>query len=287
MNFLAKASAYFELIKPRITFLVVLTTAAGYYLAPRTLFDWGLFTHALFGTGLIAGGTAVLNQVMEVENDGLMRRTAHRPLPSKRVSFLGAVVFGLILVLIATFYLGILVNPLTAGLGFLTCVIYLALYTPLKTRTSLCTTIGAISGAMPPLMGWAAAAGSLDLQAWLLFAILFLWQYPHFLAIAWVYREDYQRGGFRMLPLLDRDGKRTGIQVVAFNLALLGISAFPAFSGLAGMAYLGASILLGTAFLWCGVLLAQSRSRPSAKRLLRASVLYLPLLLVVLVADKV
>jgi protoheme IX farnesyltransferase len=136
-------------------------------------------------------------------------------------------------------------------------------------------------------MGWAAAAGSLDLQAWLLFAILFLWQYPHFLAIAWVYREDYQRGGFRMLPLLDRDGKRTGIQVVAFNLALLGISAFPAFSGLAGMAYLGASILLGTAFLWCGVLLAQSRSRPSAKRLLRASVLYLPLLLVVLVADKV
>lgn len=282
-----KSAAYLELTKPRITALVVCTTAAGFYLGGSSPFDLWILIHALLGTGLVAGGTSVLNQVLEKENDGRMRRTSMRPLPSERVGVLPATFFGLVLIGLATAYLAIKVNGLTASLGFLTAAIYLLIYTPLKTRSSICTTVGAIPGAIPPLMGWAAARGHLDSDAWLLFLILFLWQFPHFLSIAWVYRDDYERGGFRMLPLMDRDGSRTARRVVIFNLALLVLSAVPTLVGLTGSSYLAGAILLGAGFLWFGFSLARTRSSLSARHLLRASVLYLPLLLVLMVVDKV
>lgn len=280
------SGAYLELTKPRITALVVCTTAAGFYLAGSSPFDGWELLHALLGTGMVAGGTSVLNQVLERENDGRMRRTASRPLPSERAETLPAATFGLLLIVLATAYLAVMVNVLTAFLGFLTAAIYLLIYTPLKTRSSLCTTVGAVPGAIPPLMGWAAARGHLDAEAWLLFLILFLWQFPHFLAIAWVYREDYQRGGFRMLPLTDTDGTRTARRVVISNLALLVMSAIPTLVGLTGISYLAGAVLLGGVFLWFGYFLARTRSLRSARYLLRASVLYLPLLLVLMVVDK-
>jgi protoheme IX farnesyltransferase len=278
---------YLELTKPRVTTLVVLTTAAGFYLGSLGAFDWILFLHVVLGTAFVAGGTAVVNQVMEQVNDGRMRRTARRPLPAGRVASIQALVFGLVLVLGGTVYLGWVVNLLTASIGFITSFVYLLAYTPLKTRTPWCTTIGAFSGATPPVMGWTAIRGELGIEAWLLFLILFFWQFPHFLAIAWVYKEDYERGGFRMLPLLDHDGKKTGFRVVTFNLALLCASIVPTFVGLAGGWYLAGAVIVGVAYLWYGVGLARFRTHPSARRLLRCSVLYLPVLLILMVADKV
>ncbi len=284
---LSWVNSYVELTKPRVSALVVMTTAAGFYLASAGRLDWLLLFHTLFGTALLAAGTAVLNQFLERENDALMRRTARRPLPAKKLEPTNAMVFGLVLIACGGLYLGLLVNPLTAFLGCLTTVVYLLAYTPLKTRTSFCTTVGAFPGAMPPLMGWAAASGGLNLNAWILFGILFLWQFPHFLSIAWIYRDDYERGGFKMLPLFDREGKRTGFRVVAFTAALLLVSVAPFFTDLAGAIYLLAAVGLGLGFLWTGLLLARNRSRISAKLLLRASVIYLPLLLVVMIADKI
>ncbi len=284
---LSWVNSYVELTKPRVSSLVVMTTAAGFYLASPGRLDWLLLFHTLLGTALLAAGTAVLNQFLERENDALMHRTARRPLPAKKLEPLNAMVFGLVLIAIGGLYLGLLANPLTAFLGCLTTVVYLLAYTPLKTRTALCTTVGAFPGAMPPLMGWAAASGGLDLNAWILFGILFLWQFPHFLSIAWIYRDDYERGGFKMLPLFDREGKRTGFRVVAFTVALLLVSVVPFFTDLAGAIYLLAAVGLGLGFLWTGLLLARNRSRISAKLLLRASVIYLPLLLVVMIADKI
>ncbi len=279
-------ASYLELTKPRVSTLVVMTTAAGFYLGSGARFDWMLLFHTLCGTALLAAGTAVLNQFLERDNDGRMHRTAGRPLPSKRLEPVNAMVFGLALIAVGGLQLGFLANPLTAFLGCLTTLVYLLAYTPLKTRTALCTTVGAFPGAMPPLMGWAAARGQLDLNGWILFAILFLWQFPHFLAIAWIYREDYQRGGFKMLPLHDREGKRTGLRVAAFSAALLLVSLAPFFTDLAGTVYLAAALGLGAAFLWAGVLLARTRSRVNAKIMLRVSVIYLPLLLGAMIADK-
>lgn len=279
--------SYFELTKPRVSSLVVMTTAAGFYLASPGRLNWLLFFHTLFGTSLLAGGTAVLNQFLERDSDALMRRTSRRPLPAKKLEPLNAMMFGLVLVAAGGVYLGFLANPLTAFLGCLTTAIYLLAYTPLKTRTAFCTTVGAFPGAIPPLMGWAAASGGLNLNAWILFGILFLWQFPHFLSIAWIYRDDYERGGYKMLPLFDKEGKRTGFRVVAFTAALTLVSVAPFFTDLAGAIYLFVATGLGLGFLWAGLVLARNRSRISAKLLLRVSVIYLPLLLVVMIADKV
>ncbi len=277
---------YWELTKPRITSMVLLTTAAGFYLGSVGSVRWGLLLAAILGTMLVAAGTAVLNQYLERDNDGRMRRTAQRPLPSGRLGAPAALAFGSACCAGGVLYLALSTNLLTSLLAGATALVYLAVYTPLKTRTVWCTTVGALPGAAPPLIGWAAARGSLDAGAWVLFAILFLWQYPHFLAIAWVYREDYRLGGFKMLPLADPEGRRTAAQVLVFGLLLwvITLTAYPA--GLAGGWYLAGAALLGAGFLWTCLHLARGRGREDARVVLRTSVLYLPLLLLLLVVDK-
>lgn len=203
VNLREKAAAYFELTKPRIAFMLVLTAAAGFYLGSASGFDWGLFINSMVGIALLAFGVATLNQFIERNIDGFMERTAKRPLPSGRLSGAEALVFGVLLCLIAEIYLAFLVNPLTAVLGLTVIIGYVLLYTPLKTRTSASTAIGAFPGAMPPLMGWTAASNEITLGAWILFAMLFLWQFPHFLAIAWMYREQYKKAGILMLPVVE------------------------------------------------------------------------------------
>lgn len=286
-KFMGKVSAYLELTKPRVNSLVVLTSAIGFCLASSGDPNLLRLVHLLLGTSLLGGGTAVLNQFLERESDGKMHRTRNRPLPSGRLSAFQAMVFGSVLIVVGALYLGILAHPLSALLGCSTAAIYLLIYTPLKTRTTICTTVGAIPGALPPLIGWAAASGELNFHALLLFAILFSWQYPHFLAISWIYKEDYMRGGVVMLPLFDPDGKRTTRHIVIFSIILLILSIIPATSGLSGKIYLVGAILLGVMFLGFGVGSAFSRSTSSARYVLRASVVYLPLLLILMIVDKV
>jgi heme o synthase len=285
-QWLPNIAAYFELTKPRVTLLVVLTAAAGFYLASPGQPDLLLLLHMSLGTTLLSAGTAVLNQFLEREADGRMHRTRNRPLPSGRLNAFPAMVFGTALIVGGTLHLDLFTNHLAALLGFSTCVIYLFVYTPLKPRTALCTTVGAIPGALPPLIGWAAARGELDFHAVLLFAILFSWQFPHFLAISWIYKEDYERGGFIMLPSFDPDGVRTARRILFFSFLLLVLSIIPAVSGLTGALYLGGALLLGLTFLAFGLKATVSRSRASVRYLLRASVVYLPLLLILMVIDK-
>lgn len=284
---LSLISAYLELTKPRVTFLVVLTTAAGFYLASSGVFNYVLFFHALFGTALLAGGTAGLNQYMERDLDAKMRRTAHRPLPSGRIDPAEGLVFAMALVFAGTVYLIWQTNPLTVVLGWLTCAVYLLMYTPLKTRTEHCTFVGAFPGAWPPLMGWAAASGTLNWDALILFGILFTWQFPHFHAISWVYRDDYRRGGFLMLPLARNGEKRTSRQILAYTFSLLLISFLPVWTGLSGYLYLIGAVILGMGLTRYSIRVAATPSQVAARQLLRASVVYLPLLLILMVIDKV
>lgn len=282
----ARVAAYIELTKPRITFLIVLTAAAGFCLGSRGAVNYLTFTHAMFGIALLSSGIATLNQFMERDLDGLMRRTEARPLPSGRLLPFEALWFGITLTLAAELYLALSVNLLTAILGLTVIAGYLFLYTPLKTRTSLSTAVGAFPGAMPPLIGWAAARGEVDVAAWVLFAILFLWQFPHFLAIAWMYREDYGRAGIRMLPVVEPDGRVTGQQIILYALMLLPVSLLPAFLGISGRFYLVAALALGLLFLCSSVRAALSKSNQHARQLLLASVLYLPLLFGVMVLNR-
>ena len=281
-----RAAAYLELTKPRITFLIVLTSAAGFALGSRGAVNYAQLAHALIGIALLSSGIATLNQFIERDLDGLMRRTADRPLPSGRLFPFEALWFGISLTLMAEAYLAVFVNPLTALLGLTVIAGYLFVYTPLKTRTSLSTALGAFPGAMPPLMGWAAARGEIDVAAWVLFAILFLWQFPHFLAIAWMYREDYGRAGIRMLPVVEPDGRVTGQQIIAYSLMLVPVSLLPFVLGLSGRIYLVAAAVLGLLFLACSVRAALSKSNQHARQLLLASVLYLPLLFGVMVLNR-
>ena len=281
-----RLAAYLELTKPRITFLIVLTAAAGFCLGAQGRFDYIVLTHAMIGVALLSSGIATLNQYMERSLDGLMRRTATRPLPSGKLIPLEAFAFGAGLTLAAEAYLALLVNPLTAMLGLLVVAGYLFLYTPLKTRTSLSTAVGAFPGAMPPLIGWVAARGELSAEAWVLFAILFLWQFPHFLAIAWMYREDYEQAGILMLPVIEPEGRVTGQQIVAYTLLLLPVSLLPAMIGMSGMLYFYGALVLGLLFLYSSVRAAFSKSRQQARRLLLASVLYLPLLFTLMVINS-
>jgi heme o synthase len=279
-----KASAYFELTKPRIAFMLVLTSAAGFYLGMKA-FDLWLFVHSMVGITLLAFGVATLNQFIERKIDKLMDRTANRPLPSARLSGNEALIFGSLLCLISEVYLYFLVNPLTAILGLTVIVGYVLLYTPLKTRTSASTAIGAIPGAMPPLMGWTSAANEISLPALALFALLFLWQFPHFLAIAWLYREQYKKAGILMLPVVEPSGRMTARQIVLFAAMLLPISLAPFFVGLTGFIYLIGASLLGIWFLYESIKTAREKSDKSAKRLLLVSVLYLPLIFGLMVVN--
>jgi protoheme IX farnesyltransferase len=281
-----RMSAYVELTKPRITFLIVLTSAAGFCLGAKGGIDYIRFAHAMLGVALLSSGIATLNQYMERDLDGLMRRTQLRPLPTGRLAPLEALIFGAGLTLIAEVYLALLVNPLTALLGLTVVAGYLFMYTPLKTRTTLSTAVGAFPGAMPPLIGWTAASGEMTIGSWVLFAILFLWQFPHFLAIAWMYREDYARAGIIMLPVVEPEGRITGQQIVAYTLMLLPVSLIPTFIGISGRIYFYGAIILGLLFLFSSITAALSKSRQQARRLLLASVLYLPLLFGLMVLNQ-
>ena len=282
-----RSSAFLELTKPRIVSLVLITTCVGFYLASLGVADYRLLLHTLLGTALAAGGTLALNQLLEREADAKMRRTKLRPLPDGRVQPIEAFVFGALITIAGLVYLAWTVN--LAGTAVTTAIVisYLAVYTPLKKTTSLCTLIGAVPGALPPVIGWAAVRGSIDLEAWVLFAIMFLWQMPHSLAIAWLYRDDYARAGFQLLPVINPDGKSTGRQVTSHCLALLAVGLLPTLIGLAGPIYFCVAFVLGSLFLWYSVRLALVRSLESARHLLFASLIYLPVLLAVMAFDKV
>jgi len=281
-----RLAAYVELTKPRITFLIVLTSAAGFCLGAKGGLDWVRFAHAMFGIALLSSGIATLNQYIERELDGRMRRTASRPLPAGKLAPTEALILGAGLTILAESYLALLVNPLTALFGLSVIAGYLFMYTPLKTRTTLSTVVGAFPGAMPPLMGWTAASNEVSTGAWVLFAILFLWQFPHFLAIAWMYREDYGRAGIRMLPVVEPEGRITGQQIVAYTLMLLPVSLLPTMIGISGRVYFYGAIILGLLFLSSSITAALSKSRQQARRLLLASVLYLPLLFGLMVLNQ-
>jgi len=282
----ARLSAYVELTKPRITFLIVLTSAAGFCLGSRGAVNYLLFANAMISIGLLSSGIATLNQFIERDLDGLMRRTASRPLPTGRLAPLEAMWLGVLLTAGAETYLALFVNGLSAVLGLTVIAGYLFLYTPLKTRSTLSTAVGAFPGAMPPLIGWTAARGEIDVAAWVLFAILFLWQFPHFLAIAWMYREDYGRAGIRMLPVVEPEGRVTGQQIIAYSLMLVPVSLLPTVLGISGRFYFVTALALGLLFLASGIRVALSKSNQHARQLLLASVFYLPLLFGVMVLDR-
>jgi heme o synthase len=281
-----KVAAYVELTKPRITFLVVLTAAAGFCMGSSAGINYVGLMNMAIGITLLSSGIATLNQYLERELDGLMRRTKARPLPSGKLSPSEAAVFGICLSVAATAYLALFINPLSALLGVATLAAYLFIYTPLKTRTTLSTVLGAFPGAMPPFIGWVAARGEITVQAWVLFAILFLWQFPHFLAIAWMYRDDYTRAGIKMLPVVEPEGKVTGQQIISYTLLLVPVSLLPVVTGLAGSVYLVGAMLIGLGFLYFSARAALGRTAWQARQLLLASVVYLPILFGLMVLNR-
>ncbi|MET0752120.1 MAG: heme o synthase [Pyrinomonadaceae bacterium] len=278
-----KLASYIELTKPRIAFMLVLTSAAGFYLGADKGFDFVLFINAMIGIALLAFGVATLNQVWERKTDALMERTAGRPLPANKLIVSEALIFGILLCSIAEIYLSVLVNNLTAILGLVVIIGYVLVYTPLKTRTSASTAIGAIPGAMPPLMGFTSSANEITLGAFALFVILLLWQFPHFLAIAWMYREQYAKAKILMLPVIEPEGKITAQQIVIFTILLIPVSLAPYFLGIAGLIYLIGASLLGIWFLAASIGAARAKSNEKARKLLLVSVIYLPLLFALMV----
>lgn len=282
-----RAIDFFALTKPRVVLMVLVTTAIGFYLGAQGAPDYLLLLHTLMGTALAGGGTLALNQFMEREADGKMQRTRLRPLPDGRLQAREALIFGMLITLSGLAYLWWVVSGLSALVTASIVVSYLFAYTPLKQCTSLCSIVGAVPGALPPVIGWAAARDTLGLEAWILFTIMFLWQMPHSLAIGWLYRDDYAKAGFRLLPVIDPDGRVTGRQIVLNCAALLAVGLLPTLIGFAGATYFFAALVLGSVFLWYGLRLATLRSLASARHLLFASLIYLPVLLTVLAFDKV
>jgi protoheme IX farnesyltransferase len=276
---------YYTLTKPEVNLLILMTTSAGYYLASRGTFHFAGLVNTLIGTLLVASGTATLNQWMERVWDGQMRRTANRPIPSGRMSSFHALIFGILLSVGGGAYLIATVNSLSATLAIATLLSYLLIYTPLKRKTHLCTLLGAIPGAMPTLIGWAGGAGRIDPEAWFLFAILFLWQFPHFLAIALMYRDDYARAGYRMLPDFDSESRFTRAEIVIFAIALILATMLPLIDR-SGPAYTLGMLVAGAFLLYHSARLALFDSKVRARRLVHASVMYLPIVLVILVALK-
>ncbi|HEX4002746.1 MAG TPA: heme o synthase [Candidatus Acidoferrales bacterium] len=281
-----KPWAYVVLTKPDVTFLVVITTVAGFYLGSTGAMNWALLLNTVLATMLVAGGTAALNQYIEREMDAVMRRTAARPLPAGILRPRDVLIFGVGTIVAGALWLAIGVNVLSALVALATSLLYLGLYTPLKTRTPLSTAVGAIPGALPPLIGWAAARGSLGLGGWVLVAILFFWQFPHFMAIAWMYREDYARAGIRMLPVVDRSGDSTFRQIVCTSAILVWVSALPSVVGMAGKLYFFGALVLGMLLLQVGLWANRSRTNARAKWLMHATVAHIPLLLAWLILDK-
>ncbi|HEY7155738.1 MAG TPA: heme o synthase [Gemmataceae bacterium] len=278
---------YVELAKPRVAVLVLFTVGAGVLLASGRNFQFLVLLHTVLGTALVAAGASALNQWIERDSDALMRRTEKRPLPSGRLQALEVLVFGLLLGLVGVLYLALTLNRITAALvAAATFVLYVAVYTPLKRRTPLNTLIGAVPGALPPIIGWCAVRGEITQEAGMLFLILFLWQVPHFLAIAWIYRDEYARAGLRMLPVVDPQGQRTAQNMILYCLVLLVVSLQPALFGSAGVLYLSGATLLGLAFLATALGFQRWRSLCQARRVLRASLLYLPGLLALLLLDR-
>jgi heme o synthase len=268
------AADYLELSKSRIVMMVLMTTAAGYVIGAHP-FDAIVLLHTLIGTALVAAGTNALNQYVERDLDAMMRRTRRRPLPAGRISPRAALIFACAISVAGTLYLGLLVNWLTAFLGAFTLASYIFVYTPLKRVSTICTAIGAIPGAVPPLMGWTAATGTLGLGGWIAFGILFFWQLPHFMAISWMYREDYARGGFRMLSVVDDDGKAVARQAILYSLALLTVSVAPYFFGMSGLLYLFAATLAGLWIFVSSVMFLADRSPMPARSLFMSSNIYL------------
>jgi protoheme IX farnesyltransferase len=282
----ARPWAVVSLTKPDVTFLVLLTTMAGFFLGSRGPVDYVLLAHTLFGTILVAMGTAALNQYVERDADACMRRTASRPLPQGALRPVEALLFGAGLVICGVVYLSFLASALASLLALATCVLYLGVYTPLKKRTTLATAIGAVRGPLPPLLGGAAPHGSLSLGGWLLFGIVFLWQFPHFMAIAWMYREDYGRAGILMLPVMDPAGTATFRQIIVTAALLVPMSLLPAVSGMAGAGYFFGAVMLGMALLQVGLWAARTRTNVRAKWLMHATVAHIPLLLGLLILDR-
>ena len=287
---------YAELTKLRVTTLIIMTAWCGYFLgahkAGESWISFGLL-HALLGIGLVSSGTAALNEVMEHDVDAHMRRTALRPIPAGRMSLAHAMTIGLIMSVGGSFYLAIFTNPLTGLLTFLTSVIYLAAYTPLKRVSPICTFVGAFPGAMPGVLGWTAVRGQLEWGTLVLFAILFVWQFPHFFSIAWLYREDYERGGIKMLPVVEEDGRSTARRILAYSVALILVSLLPSYMGMAGKIYLVGALVLGFAMLYFGIRLAYlnlplaaARSKMRARHVLQATVIYLPLLFALMMTNS-
>jgi protoheme IX farnesyltransferase len=287
LTLFSRANAYVALTKPDVSFLVLMTTAAGYYMGTRGPVAWLHLLHTVFGTMLIAAGTAALNHYAERETDRYMRRTAARPLPSGILRPRDALVFGVVLSVTGAAYLFVTSGALASVLGVVTCLSYLLAYTPLKKKTVWATFVGAFPGAVPPMIGWAAATGSLDRGAWLLFAILFFWQFPHFHAIAWMYREDYARAGILMLPVVDREGSRTFRQIIFASVALVGVSLLPAIAGLAGVLYFFGALVTSLAMLQVCLWAASARTNVRAKWLMHATVLHIPVLLGLMIYDKI
>ena len=279
---------YIELTKPRITWLILMSTGVGYFfgLNREVPFDWSLLFHTLVGTALIASGTAALNQWWERESDKLMRRTASRPLPLGLLTANRALWFGIALAAAGALELALGVNLLSALLGAFTLAAYLFVYTPMKSRTHFSTVVGALPGAMPPLMGYAAASGILNREAWSLFFILFVWQFPHFLAIAWMYRDDYARAGIQMLPVVEPDGQSTSRQIILYATTLIPISLLPVVFGMSGKIYFVGALILGLWFLYTGVRVAFDRTNVRARHVLLASVIYLPMIYGLMVLDR-
>jgi protoheme IX farnesyltransferase len=277
---------FLELTKPRITWLILVSTGIGYFFGRPGAFSWPNLIHTLLGTALLASGTATLNQWSERAADARMRRTASRPIPAGQITARAALRYGLVLLLAGHLELALYAGAWAVALGFFTVASYLLLYTPLKQRTWLSTAVGALPGAMPPLIGYAAARGTLGLDAWVLFALIFLWQFPHFYAIAWMYRDDYARAGIRMLPVVEPDGASTARQMVAFALLLIPASLLPGLLSMTGSVYLGAALLLGAWMLHAAVRVLREPTLLNARGVLKASVIYLPLLYLALVLDR-
>lgn len=288
---------YADLTKIRVTTLLVVTAWCGYFFGAGkegiAVVSWQL-VNALLGIGMVSAGAAALNEVIERNVDARMRRTADRPLPSGRMSMMHGLIAGLVLTVGGALYLGILLNPLTAWLSLATSAVYLLAYTPLKRVHPLCTLVGAFPGAMPGVLGWTAARGQLDLGAFILFAIVFFWQFPHFFSIAWLYREDYQSGGIRMLPVVEPDGRSTAQKILLYSAGLLLVALMPTIVHLSGWIYFAGALLLGLALFYFGWRLARlqapitaGRSKQYARQLLQATVIYLPLLFALMMLDRI
>lgn len=274
---------YLELSKARIVMMVLLTTAAGFAIASAGAIDWTLLVNLMIGTGLIAGGTNALNQFAERDLDARMKRTMHRPLPAGRITPRAALLFSVTVSVSGAAYLIAFVNPLTSLLGVLTLGSYLFIYTPLKQKTSLSTIVGAVPGAIPPMMGWAAATNTIEFGAWVLFSILFMWQLPHFLAIGWLYREDYARAGFSILSVSDPAGRISGRQSLVWSLALVPVSLLPVIGETPGPVYLALAVLTGALLVVTSFGFARVPSMRSARHLFLASIVYLPVIMTLLV----